>query len=132
MSQFSNSSKSHSQDNIIHTLELPTKKVPSEYILNYFKDIINNFNCHLEIEKIRGSGVYNHQGICEVLTAWIYYLDIKQMGTKDMEVISSMIIRLENVNIPPNKVQLIYFLYYISNLDLDREKSVDKFLDLYS
>lgn len=93
-----------------------------------FLNDIEGYISRNSIEEIYQYVVYDdHYPVIKIrnlVSGYLYHTLVKNPKSKTIPDLAQMLARLETPKIPsPSKPQLLYFLYYLNNLDLDKNGS---------
>lgn len=107
------------------------KKLDKTIFLNTFKKFINDFNYADIFNKICVDDLFPLGKIKELVAAYLYYFVVLKKNEKELNILTSFLMRLETGE-SPTKHQLLYIVYYLSNLDCDNKEENKLIRNLYS
>ena len=80
---------------------------------NFIESIIKH---DLSVDKLR-----------EIVSSYLYYLVIKYNDHNKVPTCAELLCRLESISMPsPTKAQKLYIIHFLKNINLDKEKSIDR------
>lgn len=114
------------------------KRIPTDNLLKNLKNIINSYNLFEMYNDALMHNKQNINGLFEVAMSTYYYLLTVRPQSKSIPDLSIMISKLEsklkNDEIILIKSQYLYFVYYLSSINLDCKTSEDEttYLHMYA